>query len=105
MHSGILGALLTFSPHVWHPLYERTSTTFGLTPLEDQQLAGLLMWVPAGVTFVAGGLYFFAAWLKESERRVLRAARGAGGHEDTKTRRRFFSDHMPHDYTDVTTRR
>jgi putative membrane protein len=75
MHSGILGALLTFSPHVWYPLYERTSTTFGLTPLEDQQLAGLLMWVPAGVTFVAGGLYFFAAWLKESERRVLHAAR------------------------------
>jgi putative membrane protein len=75
MHSGILGALLTFSPHVWYPLYERTTTTFGLTPLEDQQLAGLLMWVPAGVTFVAGGLYFFAAWLKESERRVLHAAR------------------------------
>jgi cytochrome c oxidase assembly factor CtaG len=75
MHSGVLGALLTFSPHVWYPLYERTSATFGLTPLEDQQLAGLLMWVPAGVTFVAGGLYFFAAWLKESERRVLHAAR------------------------------
>ena len=75
MHSGILGALLTFSPHVWYPLYERTSTTLGLTPLEDQQLAGLLMWVPAGVTFVVGGLYFFAAWLKESERRVLHAAR------------------------------
>ena len=75
MHSGVLGALLTFSPHVWYPLYERTSTTFGLTPLEDQQLAGLLMWVPAGVTFVAGGLYFFAAWLTESERRVIHATR------------------------------
>jgi putative membrane protein len=75
MHSGVLGALLTFSPHVWYPLYERSATTFGLTPLEDQQLAGLLMWVPAGVTFVAGGLYFFAAWLKESERRVMHAAR------------------------------
>jgi len=75
MHSGVLGALLTFSPHVWYPLYEHTSSTFGLTPLEDQQLAGLLMWVPAGITFVAGGLYFFAAWLKESERRVLHAAR------------------------------
>jgi cytochrome c oxidase assembly factor CtaG len=75
MHSGVLGALLTFSPYVWYPLYERTSISFGLTPLEDQQLAGLLMWVPAGITFVAGGLYFFAAWLKESERRVLHAAR------------------------------
>jgi cytochrome c oxidase assembly factor CtaG len=70
VHSGVLGALLTFSPHVWYPLYERTTTTFGLTPLEDQQLAGLLMWVPASVIFIAGGLYFFAAWLKESGRRV-----------------------------------
>jgi putative membrane protein len=75
MHSGVLGALLTFSPHVWYPLYERSATTLGLTPLEDQQLAGLLMWVPAGITFIAGGLYFFAAWLKESERRVMHAAR------------------------------
>ena len=72
---GVLGALLTFSPHVWYPIYDRSAATAGLTPLEDQQLAGLLMWVPAGVTFVAGGLYFFAAWLKESERRVLHAAR------------------------------
>ena len=36
--------------------------------LEDQQLAGLLMWIPAGVTFIAGGLILFAAWLRESDR-------------------------------------
>lgn len=44
---GLLGALLTFAPQ---PLYEAHATTtaaFGLTPLEDQQLAGLVMWVPA----------------------------------------------------------
>lgn len=70
VHSGVLGALLTFSPHLWYPIYERTSAAFGLTPLEDQQLAGLLMWVPAGLIFIGGGLYFFAAWLRESERRV-----------------------------------
>jgi putative membrane protein len=73
VHSGVLGALLTFSPRVWYPLYAAsTSATaaFGLTPLEDQQLAGLLMWVPAGVIFIAGGLFFFTAWLRESERRV-----------------------------------
>jgi putative membrane protein len=70
MHSGILGALLTFSPNVWYPLYARSASTLGMTPLEDQQLAGLLMWVPASLTFIAGGLYFFAAWLHESERRV-----------------------------------
>src|SRR3954463_3337334 len=76
VHSGVLGALLTFSPHLWYPPYAATSNALGLTPLEDQQLAGLLMWVPAGVIFIAGGLYFFAAWLRESERRVRIAHAG-----------------------------
>lgn len=78
VHSGVLGALLTFSTHVWYPAYASTSAaaSYGLTPLEDQQLAGLLMWIPAGLVFIGGGLYFFAAWLKESERRAdLFAAR------------------------------
>jgi putative membrane protein len=79
VHSGVLGALLTFSTHVWYPTYNVPAVTaahLGLTPLEDQQLGGLLMWIPAGLVFIAGGLYFFAAWLKESERRAdLFAAR------------------------------
>jgi putative membrane protein len=73
VHSGVLGALLTFSPHLWYPVYataRSAASAFGLTPLEDQQLAGLLMWVPSGAIFIAGGLFFFAAWLTESERRV-----------------------------------
>jgi cytochrome c oxidase assembly factor CtaG len=41
-----------------------------MTPLEDQQLAGLLMWVPAGLVSAAGGLVLFAAWLRESDRRT-----------------------------------
>ncbi|HZR22816.1 MAG TPA: cytochrome c oxidase assembly protein [Vicinamibacterales bacterium] len=63
IHSGILGALLTFSSTLWYPHYAHAG-------LEDQQLAGLLMWIPASVIFIAGGLYFFAAWLRESERRA-----------------------------------
>jgi putative membrane protein len=70
LHSGVLGALITFSPDVWYPLYASNSRAWGLTPLEDQQLAGLLMWVPAGLVFAAGGLAFFAAWLRESGRRA-----------------------------------
>jgi cytochrome c oxidase assembly factor CtaG len=70
LHSGVLGALITFSPDVWYPLYASNSRAWGLTPLEDQQLAGLLMWVPAGLVFAIGGLAFFAAWLRESGRRA-----------------------------------
>jgi putative membrane protein len=67
VHSGVLGALLTFSRRVWYVPYT-VNHPAGLTPLEDQQLAGLLMWVPAGLIFVVGGLTLFAAWLRQSDR-------------------------------------
>jgi putative membrane protein len=44
---GLLGALLTFAPQPLYDAHASTTTAFGLTPLEDQQLAGLVMWVPA----------------------------------------------------------
>jgi putative membrane protein len=74
MHSGLLGAALTLSPHAWYPAHLTTTAAWGLSPLEDQQLAGLIMWVPASLIFVAAGLYYFALWMKESERRTLRSS-------------------------------
>ena len=67
IHGGLLGALMTVSPHVWYAPY-LTQPPARLTPLEDQQLAGLLMWVPASLVFVAGALVLFAAWLRQSDR-------------------------------------
>jgi cytochrome c oxidase assembly factor CtaG len=79
VHGGVLGALLTFSPRVWYTPYVAHHPP-GLTPLEDQQLAGLLMWVPAGLIFVAGGLALFAAWLRQSDRLSrLTLEQGGGG--------------------------
>ncbi|NOK36047.1 cytochrome c oxidase assembly protein [Corallococcus exercitus] len=69
-HTSILGALLTFARSVWYPLYARRAVEWGLGALEDQQLAGLIMWVPSGALFLAMGLALFAAWLGESERRA-----------------------------------
>ena len=69
VHGGVLGALLTFSPRVWYAPY-LVHHPAGLTPLEDQQLAGLLMWVPAGLVLAGCGLALFAAWLRESDRRT-----------------------------------
>jgi putative membrane protein len=56
MHSGVLGALITFAPRLLYPIYGGRTAAWGLSPLEDQQLAGLLMWVPAGVLFIVLGL-------------------------------------------------
>jgi putative membrane protein len=67
VHNGLLGALLTVSPRIWYAPYI-VDHPAGLTPLEDQQLAGLLMWVPTSLAFVAGGLALFAAWLRHSDR-------------------------------------
>jgi putative membrane protein len=68
LHTSALGALLTFAPAPWYDAYA-SATPWGLTPLEDQQLGGLVMWVPAGFAYVAAGLAIVAAWLRQPEPR------------------------------------
>ena len=75
MHGGALGALITFAERPWYSAHLASAPVWGLTPLEDQQLAGLIMWAPASVVYVAAGLALFVAWLRESERRVARRER------------------------------
>lgn len=70
-HSSALGALLTFAPTLIYPIYDGRTVAWGLSPIEDQQLGGLIMWVPSGIVFLAIGLWLFARWLQESERRVV----------------------------------
>ena len=72
LQTGALGALLTFGGSLWYPAYGATTLQWGLTPLEDQQLGGLIMWIPGSIAYVLAGLWIFAAWLQESERRTLR---------------------------------
>ena len=67
VHTSILGALLTFAPRLWYPAYSTTTEAWGLTPLEDQQIGGLIMWVPAALVYLAAGLWLFAGWLRESD--------------------------------------
>jgi putative membrane protein len=72
IQGGALGALLTVARTPWYAPYALTTRAWGLTPLEDQQLAGLIMWVPASVSYLVAGLWLFTAWMRESERRTLR---------------------------------
>jgi putative membrane protein len=73
-HSGVLGAMLTLGSAPWYPAYESTAPLWGMTALEDQQLGGLIMWIPAGLVYIAAALILFAFWLKESERRAPQLA-------------------------------
>ena len=70
LHSGALGALLTFSRTLWYPAYGTASAAWGLTPMDDQQLAGLIMWIPASFAYLIAALLLFAGWLRASEERV-----------------------------------
>lgn len=65
-----LGALLTFSKVLWYPVYATTTASWGLTPLEDQQLGGAIMWVPSSVVFIAVAMVLMARWIAESDRRL-----------------------------------
>jgi putative membrane protein len=76
LHTGALGALLTFSTSVWYPSYRMSETLSGLTPLEDQQLGGLVMWVPAGSVYVGAALAIALRWLQP--RRVAEEGGEAG---------------------------
>lgn len=67
LHSGVLAALMTFSSRPWYAVYQATTASWGLTPLEDQQLAGLLMWVPGSIGYLLAGLGLVALWLQRLE--------------------------------------
>jgi putative membrane protein len=75
VHSGALGALLTVAGSVWYPTYAPLTASWGLTPLEDQQLGGLIMWIPASLVYVIAGLALFAGWLREADLRATRRER------------------------------
>lgn len=56
---GLLGAILCFSSHPWFAWHATTTAPWGLSQLEDQQLGGILMWVPSGLVFLAAATRSF----------------------------------------------
>jgi putative membrane protein len=69
MHTSILGALLTFARTPWYAPYVSTAPLWNLTALEDQQLGGLIMWIPAGTLLLAAFLILLVKWMKQSQER------------------------------------
>lgn len=64
---GLLGALLTFAGEPLYAPHFMTTQAWGLTPLEDQQLGGLIMWAPGGGFYLAAALLLAARWLRRQE--------------------------------------
>lgn len=64
LHLGFLGALLTFAPAPLYAPHQHSTAPWGLTPLADQQLGGVLCWVVGCTLFLAAGLRCVAAALR-----------------------------------------
>jgi putative membrane protein len=87
VHTSVLGALLTFAPRIWYRPYAQTAPLWGLSGLQDQQLGGLIMWIPAGTLLTIVALLLLGQWLPHSDRRweytrasaLIRASQGGAG--------------------------
>ena len=104
----LIGAVLTFATAPLYAVHLHTTQAWGLSALQDQQLAGIVMWIPSNLVHIAALCTVFFAWFRADERRarmarqVPRAAAhtlmivlplcalalaGCASHEDPATRR------------------
>jgi putative membrane protein len=72
IHTSVLGALMALAPRVLYATQTADSTGWGLTPLQDQQLAGIVMWIPAGTIYAGAALTFIALWIGGSGAATIR---------------------------------
>jgi putative membrane protein len=65
---GALGALMSLSSSPWYSDYAVMGMTgIGLDPVNDQRLAGLIMWIPGGLVHGVAAMVLFYKWLKAAE--------------------------------------
>lgn len=67
VQSVLLSALLTFANEPWYQGYASTTSAWGLTPLDDQHLAGVIMWIPAGVIHAGTALALLVTWIRSTD--------------------------------------
>jgi len=67
LHATILGVFMALSPKLWYQPYAATTPSWGLSAIEDQQLAGLIMWMPACMIYAVCAAWVFGVWLRDTE--------------------------------------
>jgi putative membrane protein len=67
---GLLGALITFAGRPLYAPHFLTTDAWGLSALEDQQLAGLIMWAPAAGLYLGAALFLVHRWFRGEEREL-----------------------------------
>jgi putative membrane protein len=69
VQAATLGALITFVPTPLYPLYATSAEAWGMSAMQDQHLAGLIMGTVSGLAFLVAGSVLFLTWLRSIERR------------------------------------
>jgi putative membrane protein len=70
--NSFLGVALLSASTVLYPHYVTNARDWGIAPLDDQALGGVLMWVIGDLAFVAGMLLVVALWMRQEDRRTAR---------------------------------
>ncbi len=68
---GLLGALITFAGQPLYAPHFSSALSWGVSPLDDQQLAGLLMWAPGSLAYLSAAVWIGWDWLHASRERSL----------------------------------
>lgn len=79
LQSVVLGALLSMSDRTWYLAHVASTAAWGLLPVEDQQLAGLIMWVPGGVAYSVAALALLVPVLSRNPQRARASGNIASG--------------------------
>jgi len=85
--NSFLGVALLNTGTVLYPHYVTNLRSWGPTPLDDQHLGGVLMWVAGDIAFLLGMAIVIVVWMRHEERRTARldarlaAERAARGEE------------------------
>jgi len=75
LHCMLLGVLMALAPRLWYPVYQGRTEPWGLAPLEDQQIAGLIMWMPGCLVYAVVAALLFGRWLSQPQQRPSKAIR------------------------------
>jgi putative membrane protein len=70
---GLLGALITFAARPLYAPHFASTLSWGVSPLEDQQLAGITMWAPGSIAYLAAAMWIGWRWMNAERARGLRA--------------------------------
>lgn len=74
--SSLPGAIITLAGLPLYPDYASATQRWGLSLLQDQQLAGLIMWIPGGLVYLVAAGAVMLKWLQfDGDRRPGRSAR------------------------------